>query len=443
MVASSLQGMADRSRSALLHAVRAAIEGEARLVLAVSGGVDSMSLLDAASRVRPPGLELVVATVDHGTGPAATEAAALVCAESARRGLRVRSERLAMPSSNEAAWRAARWEWLRRVALEEHATIATAHTRDDHVETVVMRILRGSGARGLAALLARGPILRPLIEVERRDVAAYARASGLVFLEDPTNGDRRFFRNRVRLDLLPAIRAARPEFEAQILELSRRAAEVRRELEEIARPFLRSGASPHRADFDAAGLATLPEASLCELWPALAGLAGVALDRRGTVRLARFTAVARSGDRVQVSGGVEVVRSRDAFSLLRSLPAEPGQSQPLVSTGRFGRFRFRRLPSTSIKEVAGNAWFASLPRGADVRVRAWVPGDRMLQRPGSLRRVKRFLADAGIPGPLRIGWPVVLVDGDIVWIPGVRRSPFATHVNRRSSTVYHCELYSI
>lgn len=435
--------MADESESVVLQAVRAALEGEERLVLAVSGGVDSMTLLDAAVRARGSRCELVVATVDHGTGSAATEAAALVCAESARRGVRVRSERLALASASEAEWRAARWAWLRRVADAERAPVATAHTRDDQVETIVMRLLRGAGARGLAALFARSAIRRPLLGVTRADVESYARAARIPYLDDPTNSDRRFLRNRVRLDLLPALQRVRPGFDEEILALARRAAVVRDELESVARTFLRPGATRRRADFDAEALAALPEESLRELWPALAGLAGVALDRRGTERLARFAACARSGDRVPLAGGLEVVRGRAIFSLLPQAPAAASSALPLATTGLFGRFRFRKLPGTRIKDVVGDPWFASLPKDVDARVRAWEPGDRMLTGAGRMRRVKRFFADAGIPGPLRLGWPVVLVGDAIVWVPGVRRSPFAADMSRRSSTLYHCEPYSI
>lgn len=434
--------MRDDAEVRILSAVRDALRGEERVVLAVSGGLDSMTLLDAATRVRPERCALVVATVDHGTGAAARKAMALVKAEAARRDVPVRSKRFALPGASEAEWRAARWEWLREVAQRERAVIATAHTRDDQVETVVMRLLRGAGARGFAALSAASAIRRPLLGESRAAIESYAKAARLRFVEDPSNADRRYLRNRVRLDLLPAIRRDRPGFDDEILALSREASAVRRALESAAGTFLRSQAYGGRGEVDALVLATLPEPVLSELWPAIASLLGISLDRRGTERLSRFTTRAHSGDRVQLAGGIEVVRGREVFTVRRSEPASPETSVLLASTSTFGRFRFRALPDARIQGETDDPWYAFLPEQEDVRVRAWLPGDRMVLASGVERRVKRFFADAGIPGPLRVGWPVVLVNGTIVWIPGVRRSRLTADMSRRNSTTYYCELYS-
>src|SRR5215210_2476805 len=124
-----------------------------RVVLAVSGGRDSMVLLDYAARWARAAIA-AVATFDHATGPAATRAASLVRLRARALGLPVRSARARKAGRSEAALRVARWDFLDHVAAEHGAHVATAHTRDDQLETVVMRILRGTGARGLAGLCA-------------------------------------------------------------------------------------------------------------------------------------------------------------------------------------------------------------------------------------------------------------------------------------------------
>ena len=111
-----------------------------------------------------------VLTFDHGTGPAASAAAALVAREGSRLGFEVCSGRALVPAATEAEWRAARWRFFREAALPG-ARVATAHTRDDQLETVVMRVMRDAGARGLAGLAADSPhVARPFLRLAREAI---------------------------------------------------------------------------------------------------------------------------------------------------------------------------------------------------------------------------------------------------------------------------------
>jgi tRNA(Ile)-lysidine synthase len=204
-----------------------------RYLLAVSGGRDSMVLLDAFAARRAD--VVAVGTFDHGTGLAAERAARFVEAEGGLRSVPVVSGRRAPAGrTGEAAWRAARWEFLSGWANELSATVVTAHTRDDQLETIVMRILRDprhTSARGLAAMYAPSPIARPLLDVRRSDIAAYAAANDVRYVDDPTNLDRAHLRNRVRLDLLPALEGACGGFGAELIAIARRAASWRESVE--------------------------------------------------------------------------------------------------------------------------------------------------------------------------------------------------------------------
>ncbi|HEX2781084.1 MAG TPA: tRNA lysidine(34) synthetase TilS [Gemmatimonadaceae bacterium] len=412
-----------------------------RLLLAVSGGRDSMVLLDAMARVAPQ-LLTGVATFDHGTGAAASAAVALVQSECERLGISVRIGRAELAHATEAEWRAARWRFLRDTAQSVGARIATAHTRADNIETILMRVMRGAGARGLAALYAPGDVVRPLLEVDRAAVASYAAGRGVRWIEDPSNASPRFFRNRVRTVLLPALLAQRPALADELLDLARRAATLRRRAGAVVDEMSvrRKGnalvvAAADLADYD-------PE-SLRFLWGEIAARAGVVLDARGTAGLAGFTKSAATGDRMQLSGAVEVLRRRDAIVLR---PPDGGEAPPAVALGaagstEWGSWRFRAVDPEAVgREGAGDAWSARFPNATQLIVREWRPGDRM-QGAGDAapRRVKRFLRDAGLVGPERAGWPVVLDGEMIVWIPGVRRSDAATVRSGRPEAVYVCE----
>ena len=186
-----------------------------RVLVAVSGGLDSMVLLHALARLREPlGLELFGHGVDHGLR--AEAAAELTLAERFAASLDVpfsRSELALPPGGNlQARARSARYAALRERARElSAALIATAHHADDRAETVLLRLLRGTSPRGLGVLPARSDdLVRPLIRARRRDLALHAERHGVPHSEDPSNKNPRFLRNRVRAELLPLLEELAP-----------------------------------------------------------------------------------------------------------------------------------------------------------------------------------------------------------------------------------------
>ena len=287
-----------------------------RLVLAVSGGRDSVALLHAAARAAHSAVAMV-ATFDHGTGHHATEATLHVEGEAAMLGLPSIVGRApeGMPATEES-WRNARRDFLRNVALFNNAIVVTAHTLDDHVETVLMRILRDAGARGVAGLYAPSETLRPLLGFTRAEVAAYASDVGAHWIEDPTNASPRYFRNRVRRDLLPALERAQPDFADRIVRLSADAARVRQAIDDFVSPMVRVGPGP-RASVAVDAFDGYSRSVIATLWPAIAARVGLAMDWRGTERAASFTITGRTGGRIQLSGGWEIARTREAFELRR------------------------------------------------------------------------------------------------------------------------------
>lgn len=208
----------------LLSAVRRALDaaglgrpGQA-LVAGLSGGPDSAALVEAlASLRRERGFTLVAAHLDHGLRRAARADAAFceeLCArlsvplELGREDVKARAARL--KQGLEAAARAARHGFLRDVAAEHGAAaIALGHTLDDQAETLLLRLVRGAGGDGLAAMRPlAGDLFRPLLAVSRADVLHHLARRRLGFREDASNRDRRHERNRLRHDLLPRLERA-------------------------------------------------------------------------------------------------------------------------------------------------------------------------------------------------------------------------------------------
>jgi tRNA(Ile)-lysidine synthase len=429
---------------AITRAARELVRRESPLVLAVSGGIDSMTLLDAVARAEPRRGRLVVATFDHGTGPAARRSARLVRDVAQSLGLPVRVGRTSLPEASEAEWRAARLGFLRTVAAEEQAVLVTGHTRDDQLETVVMRILRGTGVRGLAGLLEPAGVARPLLPCSRAEVRRYAEIHALRWIEDPTNASRTHFRNRVRLDILPALLAARPALAGELLALALDASRVRSEIDELARGIT-SAARDGETRVDLSPLEGMPEDGARLIWQSVVSASGAPVNWRGTVALSRLGRHGRVGARCQISGGIEAIRERRTLVLRPVAGRDLAPAVALSGDTTFGSWRFRREPEATIRKLTdgrlpADPWLAALPAGSELTVRSWVPGDRMGPAGDrSARRVKRFFADARIAGPRRAGWPVVVVRDRIVWIPGVKRSPSADRMVPGSTIIYRCE----
>ncbi len=416
------------------------------LVLAVSGGSDSMALLFAMERWARDRIA-AVATFDHGTGNYAREAASLVAAQGRRLGLTVVRERARRKAYGEAAWREARWDFLNRVACGFGARVATAHTRDDQVETIVMRLLRGTGTRGLAALAAPSRIVRPWLALARDELREWLDDTGLPYLEDPMNISRRYLRVRVRLDLLPALEAASPGFSEAMLGIGERAALWRREVERyLDVAGVRMCSSGRAVSLPTHVLEETTEAGRAVLWQALCGRLGVALDARGTTSAVRFTSSQRWGIHITVAGGASIVRMReqgiDVFVV--RLPERPYvEDECSASAGalpsRLGGWRFRMLAANA-GEVPDD-WTFGLPDDRAVVVRRWAEGDRIrTARHPAGRRVTRYFTESRIPTPDRKHWPVVLVDGELVWVPGVCRTDAAPFRSGRPGlNWYRCE----
>lgn len=300
-----------------------------RWVLAVSGGRDSMVLLDAMARARSHEIA-AVATFDHGTGTAATKAAALVGRTamslqlpvvsgtmprtSGEVGREVRSE-AGSEAGSEAEWREARWRFLNGWAAELRATVVTAHTRDDQIETVVMRLLRESGVRGLAGMFTQSAIARPLLDVPRDAVRAYATARRVPFIEDPSNARLAHLRNRVRLEILPALERHSPGFGDWCWEIAQRAVDWRTALARFVAAELGAQVNEQAVIVPVASVLRLQEAEWAMVWPELAGRIGVVMDWRGIARASAWAPIAKAGAHIPLSGGARIERTATTFVL--------------------------------------------------------------------------------------------------------------------------------
>ncbi len=225
--------------SVLEGARRCEIPDDAALVLAVSGGADSMALLHGAVTLRR--WRLTVAHLDHGLRPDSADDAAFVADAASLLGVAVKVRRADVAAlarerglSMEEAGREARYRFLQEIAGDE-GLIATAHTLDDSAETVLLNLLRGSGLGGVAGIpIRRGQVVRPLLHARRADLRRHLDEARLPYREDPSNRDPAYLRNRIRAEVLPLLDDLRPGATERIARFSRLAGDDDAMLDRLA-----------------------------------------------------------------------------------------------------------------------------------------------------------------------------------------------------------------
>jgi len=424
-----------------------------RVLVALSGGPDSVALLHVLRELEARG-ELAVAGVahfNHQLRGAAADADEQFCRDlAAELGLPIEAGRgdvralaKAQHRSIEDAARVARYAFLEAAADRLAAgAIAVGHTLDDQAETFLLRLLRGAGSRGLAGIRPRaGRVVRPLIEISRAELRAYAADRRLVFRDDETNRDLGIPRNRVRHQLLPLLRELSPA----VVDILAREADTAREDEEFLSRAAIDLASrivlvnKHVIEVDAGGLRGLPPALSSRI--VRDALERAAPDRAfGRDHLRAVTALAGGGDGAAVSvPGLTVRRTGDrlVFHASSDAPAPFLNSFnfPLSIPGEVS------LPGWTVSAQAGDPVLRSptperggplRARGTTVAVAASVlklplavrsrrPGDRFrpLGMGGRGRKLQDFLVDRKVSRNERDTLPLVVDSDDrIVWVVG-------------------------
>jgi tRNA(Ile)-lysidine synthase len=429
------------------------------VLAAVSGGADSTALLLGLHRLAPElGIRLVAAHLHHGLrGEAADGDLAFVRAlcrrlqvplVAARWDTRARMRRRGW--SGQDGLRRLRREFLIQAARRVGATrIATAHTADDQLETLLLRLGRGAGLAGLGAMSARrGAWIRPLLDASRAAIEADLRAVGQPWREDASNLDPRYARNRVRLEAVPALLRAllgRETLEARgalarrVGRALREVRSARRWIEAQARVALAAAAQSHGAEtrLDCAGIARLAppvrRAALRLAWASARsaqGLTAVHLDRlEGAIRKTGPSWVDLPGGRIaRREGGTLCILPRSKG--IQPAGRSAGVTRPLRVPGRI-RWKGTELRASWVtgsrarRQVgeSGGEWFAAdhLQGGLELRpgrTDEWfVPFGH--QRP---RRLEGFLKQQGVPRSRRAGALVLADQRGILWVVGVRRS---------------------
>ena len=406
--------------SAISDALDAHVASDAKLAIAISGGIDSMVLLEAMARVaadRP--LRISAIHVHHGLSPNAEHWARFCGEQCAARGVPLTVHRLHLArkpgQSLEALARAGRREYF---MSREVDVIALAHHADDQAETVLLQLLRGAGPRGLSAMpaFARGfpALLRPLLSLTRETLVAYAKHRGLDWIEDESNADTRHRRNLLRHEIAPRLAAGFGGYPATLVRAASHQAEASVLLDELA--ALDADGAIDRLGLDRAHLAGLSNARAANLlrWflrreglrpPTDARLADVLRQLRSASGDAR-TRIAHDGAEIGCYRGRVVVHAPTVAPF-----AVPWQGAPEIQL-LGGVLAFEPVDGEGIAS-------ARLAR-APVTVRSRAGGERIRLATNRPRHVvKKLLQRAGLTVWQRQALPLVWCGDELVAIPGV------------------------
>jgi tRNA(Ile)-lysidine synthase len=419
---------------------------EDRVLVAVSGGPDSVCLLSALHALAGAlDLTLHVAHLDHMfRGEESANEARFVARLAEKLGIPSTIEKLDVPAfcrargvSPQAGARETRYAFLSEVARATGASrIATGHTATDQAETFLMRILRGAGVSGLAAIPPkRDDVIRPLLEVTREEVLDYLRSNDLPFMSDSSNAKPLYTRNRIRMDVLPVLK----RFNPRIIKALASAASLLRDEDEAMETHSAALASEilsrekdavvlRKTEFNA-----LQPALRRRLFRKTAALAGADPSGLSSVQIDEalaFMTEARTGRTMLLPRGLTIEREYGAFVINRAAPAEAfchGVTVPgLTAVPELGLEVEFTLPAGAKNNGKTNyLWQAAFDYDKlmpHLTFRNRRPGDWFCPSgmEGRHKKLQDFLVDEKIPRRRRDRVPLLLAGENILWVVGLR-----------------------
>jgi len=418
-----------------------------KILLAVSAGLDSMVMLTLFRHIQDQfALEIAVGHVNHQLRSDAEKDVTFLREYCLTHNLEfylenvdVKEAVLNSDESMEMSARRMRYEALKRIKTEARADlIATAHTASDQAETVLLRILEGTGVKGLQGIrVKRNDIIRPLLDFDRSAIEEYARIHNVPYRKDVTNQDLDIKRNRIRHELLPQIRQhINPNVNSALNRFSSIQSEVHELLEDSGHRAFEEALLEQSADqiildlgkcqtYFTAILKTLFINCLAEL-----GVPTHSLTFSQMEQLTHLVKAGKSGAQVTLPGDVIVMKDRKQLLFSRGKPWSEFSAPFTVGEFNHGSYRWQ-VTEQSAEQLStlknSEPWTEFFDK---VRIemlnpywRNWQDGDSMIIPGGMTKKVSDIFVDAKLPVWEKHRRPLLVTEKkDVLWIPGIKRS---------------------
>lgn len=424
---------------------------KANLVVAVSGGVDSVALLDLLNQLQPIwNWQLSVAHLDHKMRPDSAASAELASQLAAKYDLPFYLGQLDGSGGSEAALRKKRYEFLDSVADGAQADyIVTAHHLDDRIETSIFNTIRGADREGMTAMKPlRGKILRPLLPFSKGQLATYAAIKELPFHEDSSNADVGYSRNFVRQVILPHATELMPDFRPEYTErldrLETLTAKIQVGLEQVLE-IIKASERPGRIVLRRQAFLKLSPIIQLNLLAFISRKlnAGVGLTSKNLDESLKFLFSAGTGVESLALPGLKLERRYDTFIITRApVAGNIKQAPPSTILSPGGVVTVSDLVLACRDDFMPTEKEYIFIKPMSVYVRSWQPGDRVkpVGMNGS-KKLQDIFVDKKVPRPLRSIWPVVVTgDNEIIWLPALVRDRRFVESSRAGNYQLICEV---
>ncbi len=424
---------------------------KSNLVVAVSGGVDSVALLDLLNQLQPIwGWRLAVAHLDHKTRPDSSEAAELTSQLADKYNLPFYLGQLDGSQTSEAALRKKRYEYLESVAGGVKADyIVTAHHLDDRLETSIFNTIRGADRHGMTALRPlRGRVARPLLPFSKGQISTYALIKELPYQEDSSNTDVSYSRNFVRHVVLPHATELMPDFRGEYTSrLDRLEAlntKIQLGLEQVF-DIIKVRDEAGRIEINRLAYLKLPPMIQLNILAFMSRKlnSGVGLTKKNLDESLKFLFAADTGVKSRPLPGLQLERRYDTFIItLAGFSNKARSSRPSTILSPGGAVTVSDLVLFSRDDFLPTENEYVFIKPAAVYVRSWQPGDRVnpVGMSGS-KKLQDVFVDKKVPRSLRPQWPVVVTkNNEIIWVPGLVRDRKFVEQTRTGNYQLICEV---
>ena len=414
-----------------------------RVIVGVSGGADSIALLHLLYNLKDLNLDLTVAHLNHGLrGEEAERDSRFVEHIAGTLDLRFELKKVDTIAykeekklSLEDAARELRYEFFNEVRQKQNASkVATAHTQDDQAETVLMRLIRGSGLRGLSGIppVSRGYLIRPLLFVSRSEIEQYLKSKDIEWIEDSSNASDEFLRNRIRNDLIPALETYNPNLKET---LSRTADVLRSDDRFISKEsekcfkdmFKRNSSGEYVGDLDTYRETEKSLRLYClrlSIESTNESLDGISFTH--VTSADEFLLSDSASGEVEFPGGAAIAKGYDKFLVTKKPLLSHEFSYTIQAPGKssFPEFEVEIEPASSDTLDSGDestVYFAADSIEFPIEVRSFKAGDRFMPLGmNEFKKVQDYFTDVKLPRFLRKRVPIFLSKGEIFWIGGMR-----------------------